>query len=175
MNTMTAVPVAPWAVREIATDVHDTACAALSAAGQPAGRSVVVLGPEPWDNCCEGILAVQIIRWFPLVAMFEQQFLPTRCPAGFAIQLDVMHAMCAPAVLDNGAPPSATDVTNSSWVALELGWRITAALQNLVNDWAKIERRSALLGDWLPLGPDGGCQGGRLSMTVEMTSGLVIP
>jgi hypothetical protein len=128
----------------------------------------------PADFCCscdgvtpgEGQAWVRAARIFPVTARF-----PTpqadRDPCergGWAVELQLGVWRCAATVDDEGNPPECADVTRDAMVALS----DAAAMRRAVKCCFAVPRGDYLVvvNGWEPLGPNGGCAGGQLTITV---------
>lgn len=128
--------------------------------------------PPAWDFCCDcgqgdGQAWVQISEVFPTDDFPNQQLGPMRCPpSGYGVEFTVGILRCAAVLDDQGRAPSSE--------------RLTADAQKVQRDRAIVNEMlrccyladadpgSYVLGLWTPLGPDGGCVGGSVSLQVAV-------
>lgn len=130
----------------------------------------------PADLCCnclndgvpaEGQAWVRVSRIFPVTARFPQQQTDRQaCQTGaWAAELELGVWRCAGVVDDDGTPPSCERVTRDTTVTLSDAAAMRRALRCCFTDADTL----TVVGDWSPLGPNGGCVGGRMIITVEFS------
>jgi hypothetical protein len=130
-------------------------CSAYVSAGQPA-----------WDDCCNGQLNVWLERPF-----FHENFpTPTSeaqvCRSFLAGDFAIQLVRCAPTVDDNGTPPSDAELADS---ARRIYQDFYIALRALTCCLAESRRdRLYLIRDSNIVGPDGGCVGFEIRVTIEL-------
>lgn len=128
------------------------------------GRSLVAPGAEvAWDDCCEGQLAVRIVRT-------EAIYKSTNggCPIGYRVVLGVSIVRCAATVDDRGRAPSPSQISAD-------GHRVTRDMSEVARAIQCYDSPDAMrtwLGEWTPSGPNGGCAGGEWTMTIQTGADL---
>lgn len=154
-----------------------TVLARLDDHAAPVCRAFLAPGAAaPWDTCCdcptgEGQAWVAIERVYPAGPFPNEDAGAHRCaPNEYGANLTVGVLRCAAVVDDHGRAPT--------------GERVTADGEKVARDRALV--RDAILcdylapdddpgsfrmGGWDPLGPAGGCVGGRWRLTVAVGSG----
>jgi hypothetical protein len=142
---------------------------AITSNGTPK-QSYVAHGNVSWDNCCDGLLYIQFARIFIADGTVDAAQ-PTTCGRGLAADLNVTLLRCAPAPATNGPNvklPTPAELSRSALGMMEDGVAVMALLRSLAAAWRDVRYIDTVIGAWAPLGPDGGCQGGTLTMTVEL-------
>lgn len=146
----------------------------LDTIGAPVCRSFVAPGASaPWDTCCEcdvgeGQAWVLASRVFPVDPFPNQDVSAQRCkPREYAANVTAGVLRCAHTVDDQGVPPDPEVVTAD---AVKVGRDRTAVLDAIVCHVAGDEPGTFQVGDWTPLGPQGGCVGGQWTMTVAVSA-----
>lgn len=130
----------------------------------------------PADLCCqaevdgetrEGQAWVRVARIYPTTGRFPQQAVDRQICAtgGWAAELEMGAWRCAATVDDDGSPPACGDVTRDALVALS----DAAAMRRAARCCFPDEKGDppAVVGEWVPLGPNGGCTGGTLTLTAQ--------
>lgn len=113
-------------------------------------------GPVPWDSCCEGQVWVRIISITPVLPRNAGPA-SSSCPVGWRLVLGVGALRCVEVVRDDGTPPTAREVTDDAQQMMEDAANLLNALTCSDLDLA--------LGQWGPVGADGGCAGGEVQVT----------
>jgi len=148
---------------------------ALEAAGVPACRVVWHPGADvPWDACgvadggAEGQLAVAVERVFPSEQFPQETAGAHRChPNGFGANMVLTLLRCAATVTDQMEAPSPEAVTaDAEKVSRDRDLMLQAILCCLFGEDA--DPGVFRLGGWEPLGPNGGCVGGRWRIQVAL-------
>lgn len=169
---MPVVPRAPDDVFDVLNEVLEAASPVITAE-----RKVVALVDDDFLDCCNGLLFIRLIRWYPTaVAPLQQWQSIAQCRSGFAVELDVVHFLCAPQLSTRGQNVSLPDPVKTRATMRQLtgeGWALTQAMVCLANQWAKdyTAHRNALIGNWIPIKEQSACVGGQLAMTVELIDG----
>lgn len=145
---------------------------AVTVAGVP-DRVCLVPGELAWDECDCGLLAVTVGRVYPSSTFPTDVSLDPRqvdCAPPYTVaDVTVTVLRCAPTVDEAGNPPTCDDLA-----AAAATWRADAAavltgvaccLPDLV-DAGRIEQYR--IGDLTPLGPEGGCMGSELRVTIGL-------
>lgn len=144
---------------------------ALIDCGRPACRVFLDSSGAPaWDICCECGDGTSGQLW---VSVYEINHLNTtnagtmRCISQFEAQVNVGLLRCAWVQDENGNPPDADAVSLQTLGVLRDRVLINQAIicefgQTLdVDQWT--------LGAWTSLGPEGGCVGGQVSLTIRFS------
>lgn len=136
-------------------------------AGQDAGAPL--LGPNI-DECCAGLAWVRIVSIYPSWDSFPAEDNTwTPCgPLAYAVVLEMGVSFCMPwsdsdEGLDNWDPPSTADwatAFNTQMVHQTLMRRTAACC------FLPTQRRA--VGEWTPMPVEGGCLGGKLTLTVSV-------
>jgi hypothetical protein len=84
------------------------------------------------------------------------------CATLLVATIEVGIARCAPMPDDDGAPPTMAD----QLAAAELHAADMAAVMRAIVCCPGLDQRNMLLLDWAPIGPEGGCLGGRWQVMV---------
>lgn len=151
-----------------AQEMLDCICTALeqeSECGCPC-RVCVVAGTPAWDDCCEGQLTANIDNIF-----FHDNF-PQRtsqaqvCASFLAGEIVITLLRCAPTVKDDGSAPSCPELSESARKILQ---DMYISLKALVCCLSEARRhRKYVITDARTVGPEGGCVGFTIRVTVEM-------
>jgi hypothetical protein len=141
---------------------------------QAPSRAYVSMGEPAWDDCCSGPQAGQLVVWWSRV--YESSDFPDAddrpvvCQSGFtAVEFQVEVVRCAPGGDENGNPPTA-DVLHASAAQANVDaravWRgVQCCRQEHRYDW------SSIIAGQVPTGPQGGCVGSRLTLTIGLIDG----
>lgn len=129
-------------------------------------RHCVIAGTPVWDDCCEGQLTVNLERLFfhdnfP-TPMTQAQICGTQLAGTFLIQL----LRCAPVVKDDGSAPTCNELSESSRKIYQDLYISMNALSCCLSI-AKRERKF-VIGEARLVGPEGGCVGFEIRVTVEL-------
>jgi hypothetical protein len=163
----------------IMTGILSAAASTLNDENRSPGRVELTPGAVPaWDDCCSGQLYARIINVFPTAGK-ESPF-PTpdtrqRGPAdatckihAFGIHFGLGILRCAHTVNDQGAAPSAAQVTDNAVLMYADSRSLLAVLLCDVPSVKGVHQIK--LGQWGPLGVDGGCMGGEWTAFVMINS-----
>lgn len=168
----------PLAVYDVAEAVRACAHDALAGtAGGPPVRSCVVWGAEiPADECDCGALAVTVVRLYPSDASFGEAGtfgVVTPCGSPYLVADLAVQILRCVAVPDEGevSVPCAT-VQAEARIAHE----DAHAVRNAVRCCLDGLKQARTISDYLvrsqvPSGPDGGCAGSVLAVSVEFIAG----
>lgn len=138
--------------------------------GVPVCRAFLSTAVQPpWDVCCEcnsgvGQLWVSVDTVTPLLTP-TQGAGPVKCASWFEANVYVGILRCALTVGDNGEIPDPDALSQEALEVLQDRLIIQNAVRccygaaNDPDDWT--------LGAWTSLGPQGGCVGGRLNLTLR--------
>lgn len=137
-------------------------------------RSFVAPGTvAPWDTCCdctggEGQAWTLAERVYPTQPFPQQDTGAQRCrPVQYAAEVVVGVLRCAVTVDDHGNPPLAQAVTaDADKVSRDRDLMLAALLCDWLGD--DDDPGTFRLGEWTPLGPQGGCVGGQWRATVAL-------
>lgn len=151
-----------------AQELLDCVCEALTLESEcpcPC-RVCVVAGTPAWDDCCEGQLTATIDRVF-----FHENFPnPVRdaqiCGTFLAADMTIQLLRCAPVVHDDGSAPSCPELSES---ARKIYQEMYISMRALVCCLAEARRhRKYVINDARVVGPEGGCVGFEIKLTIEM-------
>jgi len=149
------------------------ACVETGLAGAlagPPGTCCVVPGRDvALDDCCAGQAWVRILRVygssmesFPDAA--RQPHDTDRCTGGrWAVEFGAGVVRCVPGLDGRGQPPTGAELEASAGQVADDASRIRRAVLCCFADGSD---EGLWVGDWLPVGPEGGCVGGELSVVV---------
>lgn len=121
----------------------------------------------PWDVCCEcsdgvGQAWVNVSTIQPLANNTQQG---TRCAPTFEATVKVGILRCALTQDDAGNAPDPMDLTEQALAILQDRVLIQTAIFQI---WSyTIEPDDWTIGEWIGLGPQGGCVGGQVSLTIR--------
>lgn len=127
----------------------------------------------PMDYCdceCAGVGQgqgfVRVNRIYPAAARFPQQSFDVEpCKINsWGVELVMGAYRCVAGLDDEGRPPSCAEVTADSVKLLSDAAAMRAAAVCCFPDADMV----AVVGQWEPIGPQGGCAGGQLTITVQM-------
>ena len=149
-------------------EILDCACAALDAESEcrcPC-RACVVAGPPVWDDCCEGQLTVHLERLYMHDNFPAALRDPVFCNSELAGDVVVTLLRCAPTVKDDGMAPSCPELSESARKIYQEMYILYTAI---VCCLAKARRqRKFVIGDAKIVGPEGGCVGVEIRLTIEL-------
>lgn len=164
----------PTLICDTAQFILDCVCAALDAESScpcPC-RACVVAGPPVWDDCCEGQLTVSLENLFVHENFPARAAGPIFCFSPLAGDFLIQLLRCAPVVRDDGTPPSCPELSDS---ACQIYTDLYIALRALICCLAVAKRqRKFLIRDARVVGPDGGCIGFEIRLTVELHDPLPV-
>jgi hypothetical protein len=137
---------------------------------QAPARSYVAMGEPAHDDCCDGQLVVWFERIYPSAAFPDEDLRPVVCAgAQTAIVVNVEVVRCAPTYDANGNPPSSAALLASAREtnvdARAIWTSVLCCLRLRKDEWSAIVNQQA------PIGPQGGCVGSRLTVTVGVLDG----
>ncbi|MFC7721151.1 hypothetical protein [Nonomuraea recticatena] len=150
-------------------------CAALeeTTAGAPCRCSLLPGAQVAADLCCDcgngnGQAWVRVDSMWPTTARWPQRLgEPEKCPINlWAVQLELGAFRCAAKVDNRGRPPSAARLTRDAEIVLDDAAAMRRAISCCFRT-ADEPKRRLVVGEWRPLGPDGGCVGGFMQVTVK--------
>jgi hypothetical protein len=133
----------------------------------------------PTDRCCqcdlpngttgEGMAFVHVVRIFRSTGSFpELAAVPDECGGGWGAVLNIGVYRCAATITDDGDPPSCEQIEDDAKAlmsdAAAMRRAASCCFPNLLGEMGG---GRYLLGEYSTIGPDGGCMGGRLQVTVE--------
>lgn len=145
----------------------------LTSAGAPE-RSCVHVGEVAHDDCCDppgGQLSVTITRVYPSSSFPDDDSttLPPCGPPFAAVDLTVQIVRCAPGMSDDGKPPTCAEIEAGARVAYldaRAIWKgVRCCLMAMPLD------RTSVVGEQTFIGPEGGCQGSSLTITIGLIDG----
>lgn len=139
--------------------LDDLLAAVVTALPASVGRAVVAPGGEvAWDDCCDGQAWVRVISVAPTYQ--------ARCGiVKWTISLGIGVLRCAAVLDDDGVAPSPRQITAD-------GHEMIADMDAIAHliQCADDLPLDPTLGNWTPLGPNGGCHGGEWSATAMLLS-----
>lgn len=142
---------------------------ALTTAGEPK-ECLVALVDHPWDSCCDGLLYVRVSNIVP-TDTFPSPAADRPCsPYRLAAQFEVVHARCSPSPRSTArgiTPPSVKEMEAAAASFHEDTLAVMNAVVGVVRGWMA-DGRDVIVGNWSPIGPEGGCVGGTMNMLVEV-------
>jgi hypothetical protein len=158
----------------LADALRDCFCTALAEVSAPVGCCCLHPGAEvAWDSCDPGQAWVRVASIYPLAARFPQAadgVDPQPCGGtnGWGVVLELGAVRCMPTVSDAGELPSCEDVTAVTRLVLADAHAMRrAALCCRWRETCTNREVDLLVGAWTPIGPQGVCVGGTLSVTVQ--------
>ena len=165
-----------WPVATAARD-HMKARLHHAIGGPPAVCCIVPGRDVAADDCCIGQAWVRVARTFrTTVDDFPsptQSTLDETCAGSgwWAVELGLGTIRCAPTVDDHGNPPTAAELEHAARIEADdrgrLHHTVLCGLASVAADlW---------IGDWLPVGPSGGCVGGELTTIVLVETPCACP
>lgn len=129
------------------------------------GRVLVASGFETaWDDCCDGQLSIRVSSVTPRYTG------NSACPVTVDLVLSVELVRCVHSVSDRGRAPSAEELTLDGMAGIQDMIEVANALQC----WEPPDDRPSgvirsTLGEYRPIGPQGGCAGGSWMLNVRST------
>lgn len=141
----------------------------LNEANRPVGVSYVAPGQEVvWDNCCEGggQLVIRLISVTPRAQPGQKLRGPNpNCMVTSVIaRFGISIIRCISTVDDRGRSPRPTVINAEGRKAVDDAWLI---MQTILCDVDNAKAR-VTLGEYIGLGPEGGCGGGEWSVDVDV-------
>lgn len=139
--------------------------------------SLVAAGDHAWDSCCGGAVWVRIVRHYTYTEVIDIPATGTfHCDGGLAVQLELVALRCAPPAPTKGGAKGVIEVASFDSATEESAaavlhadaYQIVQAVRQQMCAWAD-EDLSASMTEWIPLGPEGGCLGGALTVTVDVS------
>lgn len=138
---------------------------ALEAHERPVARAFFAPGLDvAWDDCCDGQLWVRVVEQYPTSRFPSRDMSPGCNPALWAVTLAVGVVRCTPTVDDNATPPNPEALTESA-VGISADSAILLEAIRCCFPGAAPFAAPLLVGNWNPLGPQGGCAGGEWRLT----------
>lgn len=151
-----------------AQELLDCVCAALDEESEcpcPC-RVCVVAGTPVWDECCEGQLTAYLSRVF-----FHDNF-PSAvsqaqiCGTFLAGEIVIQLLRCAPVVHDDGSSPTCGELSES---ARKIYQELYISMRALACCLSEAKRhRKYVITDARTVGPEGGCVGFEIRVTIEL-------
>lgn len=159
----------PTLLYDLAREILDYAAQAITESGLvvPERKAVVSGAIAAWDDCCPGQITSRVQRIYRADA-FPAEATDVRSlgcdETTLAAVFTVEFTRCAPTPDDSGTPPTAQVLSaNAQEVLLH-----ALAVYRGVWCWATAHEEYAVVGGMDPLGPDGGCVGYAVSVTVDV-------
>lgn len=126
-------------------------------------------GPDT-DECCPGLAWVRVTNVYPSWDSFPSQDNTSNpCgPLAYAVVLEMGVAFCMPwsdsdGTMDSLEPPSTADWDSAFTTQME---HQTLMRRAAVCAWPHTQRRA--VGEWSSMAVEGGCTGGKLTVTVSV-------
>lgn len=160
--------VTPDLLVRLTQEILDCACSALekTACGCPC-HAFVASGAVVFDRCCDdGQLWVGIDRIYAY-GNFPAPAGVATCMQPLAADLTIGILRCAPTMNDQGEPPTAEVLTLSAAQVHEDGYVLMNGVMCCLAEHARA--RPFVIGSQRPIGPQGGCVGSELKITVALT------
>lgn len=157
----------------MARDVLLSVKAALGATafGEPGVAEVLHGDVDTLPDCCDGLLYVRAGRIYKVDTLANPGQQPAPCSKGWAFDVDVSLQGCAPMENTSGRKdPLPSRQTQAAYAEthLEAGLAMALACDDAACRWKDRWNVGCVVGDWLPLGPEGRCMGGTLTMSIEV-------
>ncbi len=114
------------------------------------------------DRCCSGFAGVRVARITPKVP--PQGVMQGCGVSGWQVDLEMGVARCAP-VGDQNAGPTCAQMTQ---VAEQVQSDMAAMVEALCCLRLQVESERMVPTGWEPFGPDGGCTGGIMGVSIEL-------
>ena len=135
---------------------------------KPVGRALVMPGNSVvWDDCCDGQLWVRIISIVGVSNLSNQATQP--CNPLYQVRVGIGVLRCAHTVDDAGRIPTPAQMTADAFQTYQDRADMVEAIVCCISPLVEEDHRMGTLRieDWLPLGVDGGCVGGEITVTVN--------
>jgi len=143
----------------------------LDACDAPPTRTYVTTGEIVWDDCCAdgGQLVVSIKRTFNTDTFPATVATPLVCQNWeAAADLEVQIVRCAPTYNDDGEPPTTEQLNESALLVINdaaaVRRGVTCCLLSMLD--AGVEITDAIVNEQSFVGPQGGCVGSSLFITI---------
>jgi hypothetical protein len=152
-------------------------CDQLAQVSAPVGCCCLWPGQEvAWDDCTPGQAWVRVVQVYPLSNRFPIPddglgVGPCGSSGGWAVVLELGAIRCMPQPQSNGTLPRCQEYSDTARLVLADAHAMRRAVQCC--DWRSTCTPNAdleeglLFGAWQPVGPQGGCTGGVMSVTVQ--------
>lgn len=164
---------AMWSVLQT---IRDCALEGMTStpAGAP-GRACVVPGEIVWDECTCGLLAVswRLMGTGPAFPIIDAETPQSNCGSrAMTVQVTVAALRCAASPDDNGNAPTCAQLEDGAFQMLAdataVRDAVTCCLRDMYDD---LTIADFALGQTLPAGPEGACEGSTLDMFIGWTRG----
>lgn len=166
----------PWIVivdpQGVLDQIQVCLCAQLTDSDIPVCRCCVVAGNVALDNCCEeddceGQAWVRLVRVYPSDRFPAAGAQKTACPIQWAAVVEVGVVRCAPTLNNQGEVPTCEELAASA-----AGVHADMVAMYRAVGCCGLDSDEVVLGEWSPIGPEGGCVGGRMTATVAIAACL---
>jgi hypothetical protein len=157
----------PDLIVRLTQELLDCVCASLekTSCGCPC-RAFVASGTVAWDSCCDGgQLWVGVDRIYAYGTFPAPAGIVT-CSPPLATDIVIGVLRCAPTINDQGEAPSAAALSASSAQVYEDAYAVTNGVLCCLTPTAR--QRPFVMGNQRPIGPQGGCVGTELRLTVAL-------
>ena len=154
-------------------EILDCVCSSLekTSCGCPC-NAFVAAGAVAWDSCCDGgQMWVGIERVYATGA-FPSPASVITCSPQLAADLVVGILRCAPTLNDQGEAPSPERLTESAAQVYEDAYAVVQGVLCCLVPTSKA--RPFVMGIQRPVGPQGGCCGSELRLTVALVDPPVV-
>lgn len=163
----------------VSTALRDCLCAQLADVSAPAACCCLMPGETVvWDDCSNGQ------AWVRLAALYQTDQFPTATNGtracggmeGWAATFELGVIRCMPSPDETGALPTCEEYAETDRLVQADALAMLRTV--MCCDWrtgCNLTGRRAVTGGWTPMGPEGGCVGGRLMVTVELSGCVCDP
>lgn len=147
--------------------------ARLIADSAPVASAALTAGLVAWDHCCEqggGQLRVRAVQTYDTNPFPAPASTPSPCWRTGAVDVEVSVMRCAATMDDRGNPPPDTELDAEAARIHADRMAMLAALKcDFVADGTLDEDRPMVNVRWQALGPQGGCVGGQVTVTLGLS------
>jgi hypothetical protein len=118
------------------------------------------------NECCEGIASVRVSRFFPTddFPTEDPRSLVSGGPLTYAVELELEVVRCGVQPGENFTPTDAQLTADAQWQLDDAAAMRRVAVHLIAQDSV----RNAVIGTYDPGSADGGCLGGKLTLTVQV-------
>jgi hypothetical protein len=158
---MTAVSVEEQIEKVVAAITKQLTSEESNCALYPVPKRIIGLYPGDavaWDTCCDGQLSFRLVSLAPKYLTPGGRTAMTPCSVSWwDVVLEVQLLRCVPTIDSTGKAPTPAKLTESGLGIVRDMETVLKALTGEGNVYA--------VGQWTPVGPNGGCVGGRWQFT----------
>lgn len=153
------------AVNTLAPVLASLLCCVEENLSEPVGRALVMPGNTVvWDDCCDGQLWVRIVSLVGSSAMSTPAKQP--CVPLYQCRVGIGVVRCAHTVDDHGMAPTPAEMTADSFATYQDSLDVIQAVNCCFAEQEIVQ--TLRIEQWLPVGPQGGCVGGEVSITFNV-------